>query len=1156
MPDYDLLRRVGSGAYGEIWLARSLATGVLRAAKIVWRRHFDDDRPFQREFEGIQRFERVSRGHPSQLALFHIGRNDAAGYFYYVMELADPVEVQTPELQNLVSGFPTSVSIAKGSTADSSSEFDVQASDLGYVPHTLRSDLGGGRLPAAEVLELGLALSEALANLHSHGLVHRDVKPSNVIVVNGRPKLADIGLVTDAGDGRSIVGTEGYLAPEGPGTPQADLFALGKVLYESSTGLDRRRFPRLPPDLRSWEDARLVLELNEIIVKACAPNPKDRYQRAEDMRADLELLKTGRSVKRLRTVERRLALLNRAAVVVTAGILVVAGVFYETYRQRQAVLRSLVRLQVANGTDAMNEGNLFDSLLHYTEALRLEAGNHKREENHRIRIASILRECPKLVGMFTHPNAVINDAAFSPDSRRVVTVGEDHIAQIWDLASGERQFLLPHIGRVYSADFSPDGERIATTTDGLVHLWNSHSGKPIPTAPIRHRAWNNGPSPEFSPDGSRLLTMPDLHTLVIWNANTGDAMGKPLRHDQEIHAFMFSPDGRHILSISNGHKSQLWDAFTGELVYSFRHESVVKCGAFSIDGRTVATGSEDGSTRFWDLTSGDEIAPPIFQGPSVDFLAFSPEGDRLATASGDGAVELWDITTRRSLLRPLVRDRRLFRVNFSPDGRWLAVSSEGNRVRLWDTDTGELLPPPFVHDTPRRPIMFSPDGHLILTLRHDLTLEREEVAMVWSLAREEAPSLKVPPVASFRKESHSRDGRYEAILNGDTVRTLIAGSEKPMTQPLKQNLPFRQACFNHDNSLLLTESIGGRGQIWDLSRGEPLTFIMAIAYDRNADALSKADLPHDLHSVGHLLSLAEMLSGNRIDETGGFRSLDKYALAQRWNDLKRENPEAFIDSETAVQHWHERQAADCEQAWNWWSAVFHLRALLAKLPGDSRLEKRLAYAELALNNAQREQSGYLNKRTRVVPPRDPQEGPEVIDLSQYYNRSKRNKSMASLPSGLQTFGGTGFDVRGVIQLLDADQAEPLAPFTKEVRGIRINRACHRLHFLQATASSCVDGTEVSSFVIHYSNQKSLTITNIYGHHLRSWWTQQKEPLNAAEAALVWMGTNHKVESDDPESMRIFKRTWQNPWPEVEITSIDFLSNHKGVGPFLVALTAD
>jgi len=69
-----------------------VATGAFCAAKIVWRHKFEDDRPFRREFEGIQRFEQISREHPSQLALSRIGRNDAGGYFYYVMELADPLE--------------------------------------------------------------------------------------------------------------------------------------------------------------------------------------------------------------------------------------------------------------------------------------------------------------------------------------------------------------------------------------------------------------------------------------------------------------------------------------------------------------------------------------------------------------------------------------------------------------------------------------------------------------------------------------------------------------------------------------------------------------------------------------------------------------------------------------------------------------------------------------------------------------------------------------------------------------------------------------------------------------------------------------------------------------------------------------------------------
>src|ERR1700722_666840 len=292
VPDYELLRRIGRGAYGEVWLARSKATGVLRAAKIVWRHTFEDERPFQREFEGIQRFESISRGHPSQLSIFHIGRNDVEGYFYYVMELAD--------------NFGT---------------------DAEYAPRTLRADLSNGRLPNQRVLEIGLALTEALGHLHKNGLIHRDVKPSNVIFVNGRHKLADIGLVTDASDSRSIVGTEGYLPSEGPGTAQADIFAVGKILYEAITGLDRREFPKLPDGLRVWPDRTAVIEMNEIVLKACAADATRRYQTCDELHADLGLLAGGKSVRMKRTAQQRWEVSKQGAIALAVGLIATVNIY-------------------------------------------------------------------------------------------------------------------------------------------------------------------------------------------------------------------------------------------------------------------------------------------------------------------------------------------------------------------------------------------------------------------------------------------------------------------------------------------------------------------------------------------------------------------------------------------------------------------------------------------------------------------------------------------------------------------------------------------------------------------------------------------------------------------------------------------------------------
>src|ERR1043166_9181264 len=202
IPDHTLLRPIGRGAYGEVWLARNVM-GTPRAVKIIWRRQFTSDRPYEREFAGIQRFEPVARSAEGLVHVLHVGRNDTEGYFYYVMELADGIE---PGLAN-------------------------------YCPRTLRSDFKrSNRLPIGDCLRVALDVVGGLAELHRHRLVHRDVKPGNIIFVNGRAKLADIGLVSVGGEGRTFVGTGGYIPPEGPGSAVADLYALGVVLYEASTG--------------------------------------------------------------------------------------------------------------------------------------------------------------------------------------------------------------------------------------------------------------------------------------------------------------------------------------------------------------------------------------------------------------------------------------------------------------------------------------------------------------------------------------------------------------------------------------------------------------------------------------------------------------------------------------------------------------------------------------------------------------------------------------------------------------------------------------------------------------------------------------------------------------------------------------------------------
>jgi len=260
VPDCVLLRRIGLGAYGEVWLGTNVL-GAYRAIKIVYRHNFHEARPYEREFEGIKHFDPISRNHPGLVHLLHIGRNDANAYFYYLMELADDASGAQP--------------------------FDPEK----YEPKTLGKELHRrGRLPVDECIQLGLALTDSLNYLHERGLIHRDIKPSNIIFVEGRPKLADIGLVTQIGEGRTFVGTEGFYPPEGPGSPAGDVYSLGKVLYEALTGFNRQHFPDLPMQIDAPADGKRFNLFNKIILRACESNVRKRYATAREMHEDLQAL--------------------------------------------------------------------------------------------------------------------------------------------------------------------------------------------------------------------------------------------------------------------------------------------------------------------------------------------------------------------------------------------------------------------------------------------------------------------------------------------------------------------------------------------------------------------------------------------------------------------------------------------------------------------------------------------------------------------------------------------------------------------------------------------------------------------------------------------------------------------------------------------------
>jgi serine/threonine protein kinase len=265
-PDYELFDPpFGEGGFGKVWLARN-AIGQWQALKAVYQAKFGSDPgPYEAEFKGIKRFKPVSEKHPGLLRIDFVSRMKPEGYFYYVMELGD---AQTPGWQENPSAY--------------------KPRDLSSV----RTQAEGGRLLVPFCVRVAVVLAEGLDYLHKQGLTHRDIKPSNVIFVNDRPKLADVGLVTEirtSGQASAFAGTAGYMppSPEPPGTVAADIYALGMLLYVISTGRAPAFFPELSTALMEESGRADFLRLNAIILKACQPDRAARYKSAAEMAAAL-----------------------------------------------------------------------------------------------------------------------------------------------------------------------------------------------------------------------------------------------------------------------------------------------------------------------------------------------------------------------------------------------------------------------------------------------------------------------------------------------------------------------------------------------------------------------------------------------------------------------------------------------------------------------------------------------------------------------------------------------------------------------------------------------------------------------------------------------------------------------------------------------------
>ncbi len=261
LPQYRIVREIGRGEYGVVSLARR--QGAFFAVKTVRRTSgpgVAGGDPYERELRGVRLVSRLPRIE-GLVRIHDLAEAPDGSAFAFAMDLADPEREEAGPM------------------------------DAGYRPRTLASVIDAEiALPLDECLAIAVRVAGALVQLQRYHVIHRDIKPGNIVFIGGKAVLADIGLVVDAREASSIVGTPGYAPPERLGSAAGDVFGLGKTLYRISTG----RLPAeegLPPCVEADIDAPFFWKWMLILSKATARDPALRYRSAKGFLRDLRRLR-------------------------------------------------------------------------------------------------------------------------------------------------------------------------------------------------------------------------------------------------------------------------------------------------------------------------------------------------------------------------------------------------------------------------------------------------------------------------------------------------------------------------------------------------------------------------------------------------------------------------------------------------------------------------------------------------------------------------------------------------------------------------------------------------------------------------------------------------------------------------------------------------
>jgi WD40 repeat protein len=737
-----------------------------------------------------------------------------------------------------------------------------------------------GPLELKEILRIGLQTACGLSAAHAQGLIHRDVKPANILLENGveRVKITDFGLaraVDDASLTQSgvVAGTPQYMAPEqaqgGAVDHRADLFSLGSVLYAMCTGRAPFRASGSMAVLKRVcdEPASPIREsqpetpewLVEIIARLHAKNPADRFQSAAEVaellsqhlahlqQPELVPMPSAITLHRQRAWGARR---RRWAVAAAVILLLLGGLGMTESTGVTNLAGTVIRILVPDGTLVVEvadpqvkvtvEG---DGGLVITGAgpqeVRLRPGSYrvlatKEGQPLKDEIISIARGDTRVVTVTLEPSAGARARApfrFAPPppgpldrlDPASIPAAERFSCQPKELVAVLGQHRGRHWGPIGCVTFSPDGKRAASCgNDGLIFVWDADTLN-LRTVLGERSPWNW--SVAFSPDGHRLLSGGQDRIMRLWDVDTGQQLRRFEGHTGTVTSVAYCPDGRHALSGGEDRTVRLWDVETGKEVRRFEgHAGNVVSVTFTPDGLRALSGggSEDRTMRLWDIRTGQLVRR--FEGHADNFRIVTclPDGHRAISCSHDKTVRLWDLDSAQELRRFEGHTDQVFYVAISRDGRRALSGGYDQTVRLWDLETGQQLHCMQV-GSPVSTVAFSPTG------KHGLSGSWDGNLRLWDLERgvEHDPFVRIDTRRGREYVSRvvfSPDARRLLTCTGEESARLWDVVSGKQLRRFRMPRDIWDVAFSSDGRQVFASGGDGVG-IWATETGEEIRHI-------------------------------------------------------------------------------------------------------------------------------------------------------------------------------------------------------------------------------------------------------------------------------------------------------------------------------------------